>query len=287
MTELDLGHLRSWVGRSESAHDLIAARRVAQMAGSCGFAQVPAAGDSLPMPWHWLLFTPVPQADTTGPDGHAARGGFLPPVPLPRRMWAGSDITCHGPLRIGATVRRESRVGSVEAKRGKAGDLVFVTVEHTLYGEDDQRAVDEKQHIVYREPASVAASQTPAAVDRDMPAMAHQWEATVVPDAVMLFRYSALTLNSHRIHYDRSYAINEEGYPGLVVHGPLIASLLLKLAYDKLGYVDVAEFSFRARRPLFDGSPFLLRGAREGDQLTLWALTPEKELAMRLTARLP
>jgi 3-methylfumaryl-CoA hydratase len=287
MTELDLGYLRSWVGRSESAEDIVDARRVAQMAGSLGLSQAPAVGDSLPMPWHWLFFTPITHATTTGSDGHPARGGFLPPVPLPRRMWAGSEVVCHGPLRIGDRTRRESRIASVEAKRGKGGNLLFVTVEHALYAGGDDPVIEEQQSIVYREPATVVASDRPAAVDHDMPIMSPQWETTVVPDPVMLFRYSALTFNAHRIHYDREYAVNEEGYAGLVVQGPLIASLLLKFAYDNLGLIDVREFSFRARRPLFDSSPMVLCGAREDDLVTLWALTPERELAMRLTARLP
>lgn len=286
MKGLDLEHLRSWIGHSDCVDDIIDARRVAQMAGSLGFSPTPALGDPLPMPWHWLFFTPIGYVETTGSDGHPVRGGFLPPVPLPRRMWASSKVLCHGPLRIGDPARRESKVQNVEEKRTRGESLLFVTVEHSLFTSSGDLLIEEQQHLVYREPPPAAASVKPDSVDPDMPDTLPQWETTVAADPVMLFRYSALTFNAHRIHYDRNYAVNEEGYPGLVVHGPLIASLLLKLAYDNLGFVSLRELSFRARRPVFDRSPMLLRGAREGDLLTLWALTPEGRLAMFLNARL-
>ena len=285
MTALDLAHLKSWIGRSEVVEDRVDVHRAAQMAGALGMTEAPALGDELPMPWHWLYFQPVPHRDNTGQDGHPARGDFLPPVPLPRRMWAGSDVVCHRAPQIGEQARRVSRVESVEHKVGRSGDLVFVTVVHTLQDEHERSVLEETQHIVYREAAGAAAPAATGSPDRDLPDIAHQFETTATPDAVMLFRYSALTFNGHRIHYDRDYAVNEEGYPGLVVHGPLIASLLLKLAYDNLGHIDVSGFSFRARRPLFDGAPMLLRGALHGEQLTLWALTPAQELAMRIDAR--
>jgi 3-methylfumaryl-CoA hydratase len=282
--EPGLDHLQSWVGSSEEANDVIDPRRVAQMAATLGCAQELASGDSLPMPWHWLFFTPIPQAQGTGRDGHPSRGGFLPPVPLPRRMWAGSSVVQHRPLQIGQPARRISTVASVEAKQGRDGGLLFVTVDHALYTGDSELAVEEQQHIVYREPAPAAAAVGRAAADRDMPELAAQWESPLTPDPILLFRYSALTFNAHRIHYDLDYAMAQEGYPGLVVHGPLIASLLLQLAHDQLGGIVLREFSFRARRPLFANATACLCGARDGDMLTLWALTPERELAMRLDA---
>jgi 3-methylfumaryl-CoA hydratase len=256
------------------------------MAGSIGCSPAPVGGDALPLPWHWLFFTPVPQPGATGPDGHPTRGGFLPPVPLPRRMWAGGRVVQHQPLRIDAPARRVSTVAKVEAKSGRGGSLLFVTVEHALFSPGGDLALEERQDIVYREPAPAGAAERPAAPDRDMPTLAPQWEYAITPDAVLLFRYSALTFNAHRIHYDQTYARGEEGYPGLVVHGPLIASLLLQRANEALGDIAISEFSFRARRPLFADNTAYLCGAREGDTLTLWALTPERELAMRLDARL-
>jgi 3-methylfumaryl-CoA hydratase len=286
LPELDVAQLQSWVGRSEETHDLIAARRAAQMAGSIGLSPPPASGNALPLPWHWVFFTPVPQPGATGADGHPARGGFLPPVPLPRRMWAGGRIVQHQPLRIDAPARRVSTVAKVEAKTGRAGALLFVTVEHALFSASGDLALEERQDIVYREPATANTTERPAATDRDLPTTAAQWEEAIIPDAVLLFRYSALTFNGHRIHYDQPYATGEEGYPGLVVHGPLIATLLLQRADDALGGVELREFSFRARRPLFADNTAYLCGAREGDMLTLWALTPKRELAMRIDARL-
>lgn len=276
--------LASWIGKTESTDDLIDARRVAQAAGTLGIAPAPTTGQPLPLPWHWLFFTPIAHADRTGPDGHPARGGFLPPVPLPRRMWAGSDVTCHQPLRVGAPVRRTSTIASVDAKSGRSGELVFVTVEHRFTGEDGSELMEERQHIVYREADSGTAAKTGRAADGELPDMQAQWESTLITDPVLLFRYSALTFNAHRIHYDRDYARQEEGYPGLVVQGPLLATLLLKLAYEALGGFQAHSFAFRARQPIFEGSRVTLCGARHRDTLTLWALTPERRLAMRLDA---
>jgi 3-methylfumaryl-CoA hydratase len=205
-----------------------------------------------------------------GPDGHPARGGFLPPVPLPRRMWAGSRIEFLRPLSVGAEVERRSTVMSVATKTGRSGPLVFVTVEH-VYRTSAGEAVREEQDLVYRgisQDSSAAASepstpeQAPAQADRTR---------LVEPSPVLLFRFSALTFNGHRIHYDRSYAAGVEGYPGLVVHGPLQAALLLDLATAMRGGAPPKHFAFRARRPLFEDGPFAVNGAWRGDgALDLW-----------------
>jgi 3-methylfumaryl-CoA hydratase len=255
------------------------------MAGALGLDRAPGPADALPMPWHWLFFTPIPHALVTGEDGHPARGGFLPPVPLPRRMWAGSRVTCHQPLRVGELAQRTSRIKSVVTKSGRSGQLVFVTVEHQINSETQELLIVESQDLVYREPASTVATASSPQESYQSPITA-QWSESVSPNPVLLFRYSALTFNGHRIHYDRDYAIREEGYPGLVVQGPLTASLLLDMMYRQLGAVTVKAFSFRGVRPLFDTDNFRLEGAIDQDTVNVWALTPDRQLAMSLEAEL-
>jgi 3-methylfumaryl-CoA hydratase len=285
VTAIDLEYLQQWQGRAETDQHLIDARTVARMAGTLGLDSAPALGDALPMPWHWLFFTPIPHALETGEDGHPARGGFLPPVPLPRRMWAGSRVTCHQPLRVGELAIRKSRIESITAKSGRSGQLVFVTVEHKIHSGAQELLIVESQDLVYREPASTAATGN-SPQEPYQSSIAAQWSESVTPDPVLLFRYSALTFNGHRIHYDRDYAINEEGYPGLVVQGPLTASLLLDMMYRQLACVTVKAFSFRGARPLFDTDTFLLEGAIDRDTVNLWALTPDRQLAMSLDVEL-
>ena len=285
MTAIDLETLQQWQGRVETDQHLIDTRTVARMAGALGLDGAPGPGDALPMPWHWLFFTPVPHALETGEDGHPARGGFLPPVPLPRRMWAGSRVTCHQPLRVGELAQRSSRIDKVTAKSGRSGQLVFVTVEQQIYSEIQELLIEESQDLVYREPASIVATENRPPEPYQSPIIA-QWSESVTPDPVLLFRYSALTFNGHRIHYDRDYAVNKEGYPGLVVQGPLTASLLLNMMYRQLGAVTVKTFSFRGAKPLFDTGSFLLEGAINQQSVKLWALTPDRQLAMSLDIEL-
>ncbi len=285
MTAIDLEYLQQWQGRAETDQHLIDTRTVARMAGTLGLDSAPALGEALPMPWHWLFFTPIPHALETGEDGHPARGGFLPPVPLPRRMWAGSRVTCHRPLQVGELAQRTSRVESVTTKSGRSGQLVFVTVEYQIYSETQELLIVESQDLVFREPVSnVATANSP--LEPYQSPIAAQWSESVRPNPVLLFRYSALTFNGHRIHYDRDYAVKEEGYPGLVVQGPLTASLLLGMMYRHLGCVTVKAFSFRGASPLFDTDSFLLEGAIEQDTVNLWALTPDRQLAMSLDVEL-
>jgi len=285
VTAIDLQHLQQWQGRSETDQQLIDTRTVARMAGTLGLDAAPGVGDALPMPWHWLFFTPVPHAQETGADGHPARGGFLPPVPLPRRMWAGSRVTCHQPLRVGEPASRTSRIESVTAKSGRSGQLVFVTVEHQIYNEAQELSLVESQDLVYREPVSVVAAANDPPEPYQSP-IAAQWSESISPDPVLLFRYSALTFNGHRIHYDRDYAVEEEGYPGLVVQGPLTASLLLDMMYRQLGAATVKAFSFRGAKPLFDSDTIRLEGAIDQQTVNLWALNPDRQLAMSLDVEL-
>jgi 3-methylfumaryl-CoA hydratase len=239
-------------------------------------------GDPLPPLWHWLYFLEAAPMSKIAPDGHGERGEFLPPIPLPRRMWAGSRFTFQGePLRIGDTARRVSEIKSIEPKTGSTGSMVFVTVRHTLAGAKGT-ALLEEHDIVYREaakPGEMAREPKPAPTDSTA-------ATTIVPDPVLLFRFSALTFNGHRIHYDRRYATQVEGYPGLVVHGPLIATLLLDLLRDNLPQSNITRFTFRAVNPLFDTAPFWICGNPEdnGKTIRLWAKDAEGALAMEATA---
>jgi 3-methylfumaryl-CoA hydratase len=282
--------LRAWVGRREMQTDTVTAAPVAGLIATLDRDDpVPVEGTPLPPLWHWLYFLPRQRQSELGPDGHARRGGFLPPVPLPRRMWAGSRLTWQpdNPLRVGEAVERVSRIASVEHKRGRSGDLVFVQVEHALSNARGQ-ALTEVHDIVYR--GAAQAGRT-AAAPSDAPADSTaevSWRREIVPDDVLLFRYSALTFNGHRIHYDRRYATGTEGYPGLVVHGPLIATLLLDLLRREWPGAVVAGFRFRALQPVFDGHALRLCGqpAPDGRSARLWALDAQGRRAVEAEADL-
>ncbi len=196
-----------------------------------------------------------------GADGHAKRGGFLPPVPLPRRMWAGSQFEFRSPVRVGDAVARTSTIDDVTTKEGRTGTLVFVKVRHEVRCNGAaEPALVEFHDIVYREaqrPDDVAPPPQAAPADA-------AWQREIVPDDVLLFRYSALTFNGHRIHYDRKYVTEVEGYPGLIVHGPLIATLLIDLLRRQMPEAEVATFRFKAVRPTFDLNPFRVNGAAAG-----------------------
>ena len=243
----------------------------------------PRAGAEVPPLWHWLYFTPRPRQSEIGPDGHARRGGFLPPVPLPRRMWAGGRLEFLRPLHVGDPIQRESRIIKVDAKSGRSGELVFVTVRHEIWSPQGV-ALTEEHDIVYRDaPAPGAPPPTPQSAPSDA-----TFSREIVPDPVLLFRYSALTFNAHRIHYDRPYVTQVEGYPGLIVHGPLIATLLADLLRRELPHALMRRFAFTAMRPLFDTHAFTLCGRAEPDarNVTLWARDPEGFLAMQAKAEL-
>jgi 3-methylfumaryl-CoA hydratase len=253
-----------WVGRSEEVSDVLEPARSNALRAALGETAALAAGDELPLLHHWLYFWNVQPPAGLGVDGHPAKGGFLPPVPLPRRMWAGGRLTFLAPLKLGEPVTRTSTILKVEAKSGRSGNLVFVTVEHRLSGEAGL-AIVEEQDIVYRAPAP---GGTPAPGTDDTPPQA-QWQRQVDPNTVLLFRYSALTMNGHRIHYDRPYAIEEEGYPGLVVHGPLQATLLADLAARNLKS-RIATFHFRGQAPAFEGATLHVCGDTADEGASLW-----------------
>lgn len=268
------------IGRIERHHAMIEADRVAAMAAMLDHSSAPGPGEPLPEGWHWLYFNPFVRRSALGPDGHPRRGGFLPDVKLPRRMWAGGRLTYLDPLIIGDATEKDSEITNVTAKSGRAGQLVFVTVTHRL-SQGGKLCLVEEQDIVYREaPTPGAAKPTPAAAPDDA-----LRDEQVVPDPVFLFRYSALTSNGHRIHYDRTYAQQEEDYRDLVVHGPLTATLLQGFATADRPGARLAWFEFRGMAPLFADRPFSLHaGKMEGDTLPLWARGPEGELAMQAKA---
>jgi 3-methylfumaryl-CoA hydratase len=277
--------LQAWIGRQEVARDVVTPAPYAALAATLDRDPArPAPGVPLPPLWHWLYFLPVHRRSELGPDGHARRGGFLPPVPLPRRMWAGSRFAFHAPIRIGDALTRLSTIESVVEKSGRSGPLVFVTVRHEVSRDDDATlALVEHHDIVYR---GAPRPGEPVPPPQRAPGNA-AFEARWVPDDVLLFRYSALTFNGHRIHYDRRYATEVEGYPGLVVHGPLIATLLLDLLRTHSPEAQLTGFEFRALRPLFDTGPFAVCGAPAGEpgSIHLWALDGDGLPAMDATAK--
>ena len=280
---LDADKLAAWVGRSETITDQIDVGRAVAMAATLDLPVSPAIGDSLPPLWHWLYFWSAIPASQLGTDGHAQRGEFLPPVTLPRRMWAGGRLKFLAPLPLGAQAERVSRIKAVDVKQGKTGPLVFVTVAHEI-SVQSKPVIQEEHDIVYRDALQLGDS---ASGTKLAPTDAH-WSRQISPDPVQLFRYSALTFNGYRIHYDRTYATEVEGYPGLIVHGPLIASLLTDLVSRELPNRTISEFSFRAIAPLFDTEPFSVHGRLEpdGKHVVLWAANSRGELAMQAEAQL-
>ncbi len=278
--------LSTWIGRSETLHDTFTAAPVRALSATLDHADAPdAQGSALPPLWHWLYFLPMHRQSEIGPDGHARRGGFLPPVPLPRRMWAGSQFEFRTPLRVGDAVRRTSTLENVSRKDGRTGALVFVKVRHELHANGAAEAALVEHHdIVYREARRPDDIEPPP---QAAPADA-VWRRELLPDDVLLFRYSALTFNGHRIHYDRRYVTEVEGYPGLIVHGPLIATLLMDLLRRERPDAEVASFRFKAVRPTFDGRPMAVHGRPEPDgrSVRLWASDHEGWLTMDAVATL-
>lgn len=255
----------AWVGRSEEREDRLDPARSNALLAALGSDTILQVGDPLPALHHWLHFWDARTPAQTGPDGHPRKGDFLPPIPLPRRMWAGGRLDFHAPLRLGDEVRKVSTILSIKEKTGRSGGLIFVTLRHEISGGDGV-AIVEEQDLVYREPAVPSADPQVPASTPDPIAVA----ARVEPDSVLLFRYSALTFNSHRIHYDLPYARDEEHYEGLVVQGPLQATLLADLATKRLGG-QLGTFRFRGVAPAFAGHSLCLHAQSDSDSATLWA----------------
>ncbi len=289
MAENEIAELESWIGNERVDEDVLTLAPARGM--SAVLDRPPEAlgpGSPLPLAWHWLYFKPATRRSSLGPDGHERRGDFLPPILLPRRMWAGGRLRFLGTLRLGEPVHRRSTIATVRSKEGRSGPLVFVTVRHEIANEAGV-AIEEEQDLVYRD-GSGAWGGPPKP-----PPEAAEWSESFLADAVTLFRFSALTFNSHRIHYDHRYVTEVEGYPDLVVHGPLIALLLLDAGSRRLsgstggstrgsmgGLPD--PFSYRAVSPLFCGEEFRIAGRANPDgQTEVWAAHPERGLAMRAT----
>jgi len=282
----DKTSLKDWIGGQDTAADLFLPERCIALARALNQPD-DALVEQSPLPYlrHWLYFWTIAERKSLGRDGHPALGGFLPDVgqlwggSQTRRMWAGSRLEFHRPLLLGLPTKRLSTVESIEEKSGRSGRLVFVTVRHDIF-DADTVAVTDRHDIVYREELPGAKLPEPDTASGD-----YQWKADYTADPVLLFRYSALTFNGHRIHYDRDYARDVEGYRGLVVHGPLLATLLVDFATSLRPGVALAKFSFRGRRPVIDGQPFQLRARTAHDGgLSLWIADVDGALAMTADA---
>jgi 3-methylfumaryl-CoA hydratase len=286
----------AWVGRSRAESETLDARLARWLAATLERPEWldARAGQALPSGWHWTLFAPIASMSGLGRDGHPARtGDFLPPTEQPRRMWAGSRLTWHDRFKVGDTVTRTTTIRSAEEKSGRSGSMVFVTLSHRL-AVGDRLVVEEEQDLVYRgdtgpdEVAALARLADQARSGQVEPARSGVYTRKVDPDPVLLFRFSAATFNGHRIHYDREYARSVEGYPGLVVHGPLIASLLLSfIETDVAPGRFIQQFSFRAKRPTFDVSSFSLHADRPdaSGEFSIWSTNNIGEVAVEATAR--
>jgi 3-methylfumaryl-CoA hydratase len=272
----------AWIGRTEAVEDDINTAPALAAAATLDDSTTQLGnGAGLPPLWHWFYFLPKAPQSKLGDDGHPQRGGFIPPIPYPRRMFAGARLQFHRPLVLGRPARREGVIRNVTQKSGRSGSLAFVTVGYQFV-QDGEVCIDEEQDIVYREPGPPVPAPQPVELP---PAPAGAWSRLVTPDPRLLFRFSALTFNAHRIHYDRRYATREEGYPGLVVHGPLTAVLLLELVRHNTPR-RIAGFSFRGQAPLFDLAPFRLVAVPAGDRVELEAHGPDGRTALSAIAEL-
>jgi 3-methylfumaryl-CoA hydratase len=284
---IDLDHLRQWIGRTTEASDIVTAQLVRGLRATL-FLEIgaPKPGDAAPFTVHWCLAQPVFPMSELGPDGHPARGGFLPPVPLPRRMWAGGELEFLDTLRVGDEVTRSSEISDVTMKTGSTGPLCFVSVAHSISTVRGV-ALRERQDIVYRGMVhqGLANGPQPAAPARPpTPPPEAQHRESHMADPVLLFRYSALTFNGHRIHYDRDYVTKIEGYPGLVFHGPMQAALLVECAARLHGGIAPRKFSYRGVQPLFDGSEFSVNANATAAGMELWTANSSALPTMKASA---
>ena len=282
MTEsLDLDHLREWIGKTTEASDIVTPHLVMGLRATL-FQEIgePKTGDAAPWTTHWCLAQPVFPMSQLSQDGHPTRGGFLPPVPLPRRMWAGGELQFFDALRVGDEAKRSSRISDVTLKTGSTGTLCFVAVEHEI-STTRGVAIRERHDIVYREMSSNAPASP--AKDPPPPPVAKHRESHMA-DPVLLFRYSALTFNGHRIHYDRDYVTKVEGYPGLVFHGPLQAAFIVEFAAKRHGGTPPKKLSYRGVQPLFEGSEFSVNANDNGAGMELWTANSAGQPTMKGSA---
>jgi 3-methylfumaryl-CoA hydratase len=274
----DLDHLRQWIGRSNEASDIVTAQLVKGLRATL-FMEIgtPKPGDAAPFTTHWCLAQPVYPMSELGPDGHPTRGGFLPPVPLPRRMWAGGELEFIEPLRVGDEMTRTSRISDVTMKSGSTGVLCFVSVDHVITTPRGT-ALRERQDIVYRD---ISTAPPPAKVPPPPPVAKHR--ESHIADPVLLFRYSALTFNGHRIHYDRDYVTKVEGYPGLIFHGPMQAAFMVELAAKLHGGAAPKKFVYRGLQPLFEGE-FSVNASDTSAGMDVWTANSAGQPTMKGTA---
>lgn len=275
-----MGQWDAWVGRKNEQSDVLTPALLQRFRATINSRET---SEFAPQGIHWCLCLPETATDELGPDGHPKRGDFMPPVPLPRRMWASSNVNFHAPLMSGMAISRQSTISNIAEKQGASGPLVFVTIDHETWAEG-VLAVSEQQSVVYRDAPTVAAPIAPnqGIVDLSPWPICHNF----IPSAPLLFRYSALTFNSHRIHYDQPYATGVEGYNGLVVHGPLIASKLLDLAAHQFGQNALTQFSMRAVSPAFAGEPLHLVSRVDGCVASLAALANDGRTIMSAEAKI-
>lgn len=277
MSAIDLQHLRQWIGKTHVDHDVLSSRHARLMAATLGIPQSDlVSGYPLPPLWHWLYFLDGLPPEELGRDGHPARGGFLPPVPLPNRMWAGGQLEFKKALPLDSSVEKRSSIVSIEHKQGRSGELVFVTVLHEILHAGEV-AISEHHDIVYKEATPVDSNKPFAA----MPHATHSYE--LLPTSTTLFRYSALTFNGHRIHYDVDYCRDIEGYASQVIHGPLNATLLAGYA-ECIAEKPVKLFNYRGVRPALLGVTLTINAVYEGDDLLLWVSLPDGAVSMQARA---
>ena len=276
--------LAAWVGRSQTTQDEITAFPLTALAASLGRDDPPATiGMIVPPLWHWLYFLPVYRPDEMRHDGHAQGGEFTPPIALPRRVWGGSKFTWSlgNPLRVGDKARRISRIDSITPKLGSTGKLVFLTVVHEYHNESGLCLTNEHQSVYREAPKADRPPSAPVAAETKA-----DWHRVITPDPVLLFRYSALTFNAHRIHYDTPYTVNEEKYPGLLVQGPLTSTLLSDLIRRSAPQAIVRSLELKAVRPSYVDKRLHLRGSIDGDDVRLWAADDAGYVTMTASATL-
>lgn len=274
---VDIAQLRSWIGREQEDSELLTPTLVRQFNATFDRSADAGMGDAAPLLIHFCLAQPIAPMSELGRDGHPALGGFLPPVPLPRRMWAGGAFTFHGDIRIGETVTRRSVIKDVVLKEGRTGPLCFVTVEHEV-SSDGRAVLSERQDIVYRDvDGKGGAKAAPEAAAQGA------FRRVITPTPTLLFRYSAMTFNGHRIHYDMPFATQTEGYPGLIVHGPMQATLLCQTAAD-IGGSAPKTFRFRSLSPIFDNADFTVNAEQTEAGVKLWTARVGGPVAMEALA---
>jgi 3-methylfumaryl-CoA hydratase len=281
MSVIDIEHLRSWVGREQRAQAVLSPFPARALAAAIDSPRAMEEGGVLPVGWQWLYFLDTPSAAGTGEDGHMSKGGFLPPIPLPRRMWASGTQEITRPLRLGLAAEKVSRVHGIELKEGRSGALVFVSLEHTL-SQAGTVCIREQQQLVYRA-APTAAAPLPQG---EIASRTADWSRTFKADPILLFRFSALTYNAHRIHYDRDYAMHQELYPGLVVHAPLLVILLLDVLTRHVPEADMRSVRFRAIRPTFESAEVSLQAQQLGNEIHLWSSDQDGYVGVSATAQL-